>query len=259
MVRLTDISVAIEEFAPLCNQEEWDNCGWQIGPLSEEANSAMLCIDVTPEVIDEAIDNGCNLIVSHHPLIFRGISKITPNDYTSEIIIKAIQNGISIYSSHTAMDNVPQGVSGKMCEKLKLTNCSILEAQKHGIGSGMIGMTERPYKEKEFLEMVKNTFGAPVIKHTSLRGKEINKVAVCGGSGSFLIKEAKAQDADIFITADIKYHDFLGNYNNMLIADIGHFESEQFTKEIFYYIITKKFPKFAVRFSEMGKSPINTI
>lgn len=259
MIRLTDISNIIEQTAPLRLQEEWDNCGWQVGPLTEEATGALLCVDVTPEVLDEAIAKGCNLIVSHHPLIFSGLRKISPADETTSLVIKAIRNNISIYSSHTAMDRTPQGVSGMMCSKLGLKECVILDNPDGTEGLGMIGFTDRPYSEKEYLELVKNTFGCQSIRYSDLRGRDIRKVAVCGGSGASLIDEALNQGADIFITADVKYHQYFSSLGKMIIADIGHFESEQFTKEIFFNIISKKLPTFALYFSETGKSPINSL
>lgn len=240
-------------------QEEWDNCGWQVGPLTEEATAALLCIDVTPAVLDEAIAKGCNLIISHHPLIFSGLKKLSPADTTASIVIKAIQNGISIYSSHTAMDRASDGVSGMMCYKLGLTDCTILDNPEATEGLGMIGCTTVPYSEKEYLSIVKETFGCQSIRYSELRGKEIKRVAVCGGSGAYLIEEAMRQGADIFITADVKYHQYFASLGKMIVADIGHFESEQFTKEIFFNIISKKIPKFALYFSETGKSPINSL
>jgi len=259
MVKLTDISDAIEAVAPLNLQEEWDNSGWQVGPLKEEAKAALLCIDVTMDVLKEAISKGCDTIISHHPLLFSGVKSLNPQDEASGLIIEAIKKNISIYSSHTPMDSVPSGVSGKMCEKLSLKKCKILDANADGYGIGMIGFTDKEYDEVDFLKKIKDTFGCKSIRYTALRNKPIKKVAVCGGSGAYLIDEAIKQKADIFITADVKYHQFFIPSDKMIVADIGHFESEQFTKEIFYYIITKRFPKFAVLFSEWGKSPINTL
>lgn len=259
MLTLTNISDAIEEVAPLNLQEEWDNCGWQVGPLAEMAHGALLCIDVTPDVIDEAIAKRCNLIISHHPLIFSGLKKLSPADTTASLVIKAIQNRVSIYSSHTAMDRTADGVSGMMCRKLGLKSCTILDNPEGNEGFGMIGDTDLPYPEDEYLEMLKKVFGCQSIRHSDLRGKSIKRVAVCGGSGAFLIDEAMRQGADIFVTADVKYHQYFSSLGKMIIADIGHFESEQFTKEIFFNIISKKFPKFALYFSETGKSPINSL
>lgn len=259
MIRLTDIANLIEQTAPLRLQEEWDNCGWQVGPLTDEATGALLCVDVTPEVLDEAIAKECNLIVSHHPLIFSGLKKLSPSDTTAALVIKAIKNGVSIYSSHTAMDRAADGVSGMMCRKLGLKNCTILDNPEGTEGLGMIGDTEFPYTEDDYLSKVKETFNCQSVRYSDLRGKSIERVAVCGGSGSFLIDEALRQGANIFITADVKYHQYFTSLGKMIIADIGHFESEQFTKEIFFNIISKKLPTFALYFSETGKSPINSL
>ena len=259
MTKLSEIAKAIEEVAPLSLQEEWDNCGWQVGPLTTDATGALLCVDVTNEVLEEAIATGCNLIISHHPLIFSAIKKVSPADSTASLVITAIKNSISIYSSHTAMDMAFDGVSGMMCKKLGLENYTILDNHDAKEGLGMIGQTTHPYSETEFLNLLKSTFNCQSIRYSNLRGKDINRVAVCGGSGASLIDEAMRQGADIYVTADVKYHQYFSSLGKMIIADIGHFESEQFTKEIFFNIISKKFPKFAVRFSEAEKSPINSL
>lgn len=259
MATLKEIIATIEEIAPLTLQEEWDNSGWQVGPLTKEATAALLCVDVTPAVIDEAIERKCNLIISHHPLIFSGLKKINPDDATSGIIIKAIRHGISIYSSHTAMDRSAFGVSAKMCEKLNLKNCTFLDNPGGDAGLGMIGECDREYSEEEFLKKVKDRFGCQSIRYSDLCGRRVRKVAVCGGSGASFIEDAIRLDADIYVTADVKYHNYFTALGKLVVADIGHFESEQFTKEIFFDTISKKFPKFALLYSKMGISPVNSL
>ncbi len=258
-MKLIDLSNIIEEVAPLRLQEEWDNSGWQVGPLTDDVQGVLLCVDVTPDVIDEAVELDCNVIISHHPLIFSGLKKLQLSEQTSAMVIKAIQNGISVYSSHTAMDRAFDGVSGRMCSKLGLVNCKILDNPESGEGLGMIGDTDRPYTEEEFLNKIKSVFNCTSIRYSDLTGKVVKRVAVCGGSGAFLIDAAMEQGADIFVTADVKYHQYFSSLGKMVIADIGHFESEQFTKEIFFDIISKKMPKFAINFSKRGKSPINSL
>ncbi|MCQ2370271.1 MAG: Nif3-like dinuclear metal center hexameric protein [Paludibacteraceae bacterium] len=258
-MKLIDLANIIEETAPLRLQEEWDNSGWQVGPLEEDVKGVLLCVDVTSDVIDEAIELGCNVIISHHPLIFSGLKKLQLSEQTSAMVIKAIQKGISIYSSHTAMDRAFDGVSGRMCSKLGLAECKILDSPDSAEGLGMIGNTDRPYTEMEFLEKVKNVFNCKSIRYSELRGKMVQRVAVCGGSGAFLTESAMEQGADVFVTADVKYHQYFSSLGKMIIADIGHFESEQFTKEIFFDIISKKIPNFAIHFSKKGKSPINSL
>jgi len=258
-VLIKEITAAIEKVAPLTLQEEWDNSGWQVGPLADEATAALLCVDVTPAVLDEAIEKGCNLIISHHPLIFSGIKSVDPQDLTSGIVIKAIRNGISIYSSHTAMDRSKSGVSAKMCEKLGLKKCTFLDNPDGDAGLGMIGSTDKEYTEEEFLKRVKEAFGTRIMRYSDLCCKKVRRVAVCGGSGASFIDDAMRLGADIYVTADVKYHNYFPVLGKMVIADIGHYESEQFTKEIFFDIISKKFPKFAIHFSESGRSPINSL
>ncbi len=362
---LSQIISTIEKFAPLSLQESYDNSGLIIGTPSMEINSTLLCVDITEQVIEEAIEKNCNLIISHHPLVFAGIKKINGNNYVERCIIKAIKNDIAIYACHTNMDIVAGGVSYKMSEKLQLTKCRILSPTKGNLnkivcfvpedssekvrnamfeaGAGSIGnydncsynssgygsfragentnpyvgekgkthlekeikietivqshlsgsvinaiKNNHPYEEvaydiyplnnenpeigfgiigelkesvdcMEFLNTVKNTFRCQYIKHTPIIKNNIKKVALCGGSGSFLTNEALAQKADIFISADFKYHDYFKAENKLIIADIGHYESEQFTKEIFYDLLTKKIPNFAVRISEINTNPINYI
>lgn len=259
MENIRDIIATIEEIAPLSLQEEWDNSGWQVGPLTNEATAALLCVDVTPAVLDEAIEKGCNLILSHHPLLFSGVKSINPDDVTSGIIIKAIRHGISIYSSHTAMDRSAFGVSAKMCEKLNLKNCTFLDNPGGDAGLGMIGECDREYSEEEFLQKTKEAFGCKSIRYSELCGKRVRKVALCGGSGASFIDDAIKLGADIYITADVKYHNYFTALGKMVVADIGHYESEQFIKEIFFYTISKKFPKFALLYSKMGLSPVNSL
>jgi len=361
-MNVKEIITALEEFAPPQLQEDYDNTGLNIGNPNAEITGILLCIDITEDVVDEAIDNKCNMIVSHHPLIFGKLKKITGSDYVERCIIKAIKNDISIYCGHTSFDSVEKGVSYKICEKLRLQNLNILSPKKNflkkisvfipekhaekvrlsmfeaGAGSignynhcsfnvsgngsfkagenttayvgkkgvvhyepeiktemvfpahlesriisamlsahpyeevaydifsidnnwgkaglGMTGETIKPLEEKELLEILKEKFNIKNIRHSKLLGTKINKIAVCGGSGAAFINTAINSGAQVFISGDIKYHDYFLTENKILIIDIGHFESEQFTKEIFYDIIMKKKPNFAVRFSKINTNPI---
>lgn len=258
-MKTTDLANIIEEVAPLRLQEEWDNSGWQVGPLEEDVKGVLLCVDVTSEVIDEAIELGCNLIISHHPLIFHTIKKIQNSDPVTYVVIKAIQHNISIYSSHTSMDKAFDGVSGRMCVKLGLKNCKILDDPTATEGLGMIGETDKPYTEIEYLKKIKEIFNCSSVRYSNLTGNMVTKVAVCGGAGASYINNAMELGANIFITADVKYNQYYTPIGKMVVADIGHFESEQFTKEIFFDIISKKMPKFAIYFSKKGKSPLNSL
>lgn len=358
-----EITAIIESLAPVAYQESYDNAGLQVGSLNTEITGILLCIDVTPDVVDEAIAQKVNLIISHHPLIFSGIKQLTGSNLVEQAVIKAVKHDISIYSAHTNIDSVWDGVSMRIATILGLENLQILEpasdqlvklvtfaphqaAEKvrlamfdagaghignydrcsyniDGQGSfragegasphvgkvnethfepetrievivpkpilskvlsamieahpyeevaydiypllnknprsgfGMVGTLQNPLSESEFLEMVKTHFKVGCIRHTNLLGKKVGKVAFCGGSGASLIQKALARGADVFITADIKYHQFFDAENKILLADIGHFESEQFTVDIFYDLLTKKIPNFAVLKTKVNTNPIN--
>ncbi|MDR0873238.1 MAG: Nif3-like dinuclear metal center hexameric protein [Prevotellaceae bacterium] len=257
-MKIKEITQAIESFAPLAFQEDYDNAGLLLGNYDSEARAALLCIDVTETVIDEAIAKNCNLIIAHHPLIFKGLKSIIGKNEVERCVLKALKNDIAVYAAHTNLDNVEKGVSFKMAEKIGLHNLRILQPQQVDFyasdfpkaGAGVVGELETEIDELAFLQQLKIVFGTPCIKHSPLLGRKIKRVALCGGAGSFLIGEAKKANADVFVTGDVKYHDFFLAENHLFIADIGHFESEQYTKEIFFEIIRKKIPTFAVHFSE---------
>lgn len=361
-MNVSDITKLIEKIAPLALQEDYDNAGLLVGDETMEVTGALLCIDITEDVIDEAINKNCNLIISHHPLIFRSLKKLTGQNETQKCVIKAIKQNIAIYAAHTNLDNILNGVNGKIAEKLNLKNiqilrpisglllklitfvpvhsaenvrnalfeagagsignydeCSynaegfgtfrpneranpyvgnrfkchyeseirievilpkymknnvlqallashpyeepvydfyLLENDWKSTGTGLIGELETEIEEMDFLNQLKQVFHLNSIRYTALSGKKIKKVAVCGGSGSQFLTDAISVNSDIFISADFKYHEFFDAKNKILIADIGHFESEQFTKDVFYEIITKKMPTFAVRISEVNTNPI---
>ena len=353
----------IEEVAPLALQESYDNAGLLVGDSQTEVTSILICIDITEDVISEAIRKKCNLIVSHHPLIFTGLKKLTGQNEVQRCVAKAIKNDIAIYAAHTNLDSVLSGVSGKMAEKIGLKNIQILQpkqdtllklityvpklhsygvrqalfeagAGKIGnydscsfnsegvgtfranenaqpfvgnidefhsepetrievilpdylkyrvldallkthpyeepaydfvplknvwsqIGAGVVGELEEAEDELIFLNRIKSIFKTPTIRHTSLLDKKIKRVALCGGSGSSFLLDAINAKADVYISGDFKYHEFFEAQKQILIADIGHFESEQFTKDIFFEIITKKMPTFAVQISDSKTNPIN--
>jgi dinuclear metal center YbgI/SA1388 family protein len=361
-MQLKQITQYIESFAPLAFQESYDNAGLIIGQPDEEISGILITLDVTEEILDEAISKNLNLIVCHHPIVFSGIKKLNGKTYIERCVAKAIKNDIAIYAAHTNLDSVFGGVNSKICEKLELQNCRILaptpgflkklvtfvpvadaEKVRNAIlgagagrignydscsfnqtgsgtfrgndqtnpyageknqlhteeeyrietiipkhiqsevirallqahpyeevaydiypldneylqaGIGMIGELQKPVDELEFLQKIKATFNCAVVKHTQLLGRSIHRVAVCGGSGSTYLKMAMAQNADIFISGDFKYHQFFDAENQIIIADMGHYESEQFTKEVFYELLTKKFPKFAVHLSDCNTNPV---
>ncbi len=362
-MKLKDLCSYLDSIVPLSFQESYDNSGLQVGIPDREINQALLSLDVTEEVIEEAISCKCDIVISHHPLIFNGIKKITGRTLTERVLYKAIKHDIAVYSSHTNLDNFSNGVSRMMADKLNLKEIRVLSPLKSKLlklvtyipeshlekvssklfeagagvvgnydncgfsvngtgsfrgnektnpfsgekgitsyesevrfetvlyshlkdtiiktlldshpyeevaydifslensnietGSGCRGEFENPMNEIDFLNLISSVFDAKGVRYSKLTGKLIKKVALCGGSGAFLLSEALALRADAFITADLKYHNFFDADNKILLVDPGHFESEKFSAEILYGLINKKFPKFAVRFSETNTNPIN--
>jgi dinuclear metal center YbgI/SA1388 family protein len=362
-MRLSEICKYLDTEIPLSFQEGYDNSGLQVGFPESEISSALLTIDVTEKVITEASSKGCNLVISHHPLIFGGLKKITGSTYTERIVARSIKEDIAIYSAHTNLDSVGFGVSRKMASRLNLRNVRVLVPLKNRLlklvtfipepyldkvrsaifdaGAGAIGnydqcgytvsgtgsfragenstpfvgdigkihfenevrletvlfshlrasvikalLAAHPYEEVaydlyplendnieaglgctgefdkaipelDFLKLVSGRFDAEGIRYSDLTGRPVKKVALCGGSGASFLSNAIGAGADAFVTADLKYHNFFDASNSILLVDAGHFESEKFTTEILYDLIIKKFPKFAVRFSETNTNPIN--
>ena len=361
-MKIREISDYLESIAPLSSQESYDNCGFITGDKNWELSNALISLDCTEEIVDEAIASKCNLIISHHPIVFSGLKKITGRNYVEKTIIKAIKNDIAIYAVHTNLDNYFLGVNKKIASLLDIENPEILKPTKNALqklityvptdkienvkealfnagageignysecsfssegmgtfkgndksnpvygkkgtrsnepevklevlisthktqkivhallgahpyeevaydlipianynsteGSGMFGELKEPISEKEFLEKLKSVFKCGIIKHTALLNKPISKVAWCGGSGSFLLNSAKSKKADIYITGDFKYHEFFDAEGQIIIADIGHYESEQFTIELIADLITKKIPTFAPCLSKINTNPV---
>ena len=254
----------LESIAPPIFQEDYDNAGLIVGDPSMDIKGVMVCLDSIEEVIDEAIAKNCNVVVAHHPIIFRGLKKINGKNYIERTIIKAIKNDIAIYAIHTNLDNVLyNGVNQKIAQKLKLKSCKILSensqltSKKRPIGAGIIGELKTGMTSTAFLKYLKKEMHVSVIRHTAVIKGKIKRVAICGGSGSFLLSKAKAAKADVFITADFKYHEFFDADKELMIADIGHYESEQFTIELLHELISKKFRKFAAHYTKVNTNPIN--
>ncbi len=255
-MKVADICRIIEDFASLDKQESYDNSGLQVGDPEAEVKGLLVCLDITESVIDEAIAKGCNMIVSHHPLLFRGLKQITGKNHIERSVIKALQSGIALYSGHTNVDSVRWGVNGKMCEKLGLEVQGFLSAKSEEAGLGMIGTFPYPLSEDDFLALVKKTFHVGCLRHSVRTGRTVRKVALCGGAGSEFLPEALAVGADAYLTADLKYHDFHIPEGALLLVDAGHFETEQYTKEIFYDLLSKNIATFAVQISQSERSPV---
>ena len=267
MNRVSEILSYITEVAPIHWQESYDNSGLLVGDANALVDKVLLTLDLTEKVIDEAIENSFHLVISHHPLIFKGLKNILVDDTTGRIITKAIKNDIAIAAMHTNIDNSFYGVNRVLAEQLGLKNLNILHPnisesqtlsdQELQVGSGMIGVLENEISENEFLKFIKEKLNVGAIRHSELLNKPIKKVAICGGSGSFLMNDAKRCGADVYVTADLKYHDFFDADNEILIIDAGHFETEQFIKQLFADIILKKNPKFAVQISRVNTNSVN--
>ena len=253
-----DIASVIEEFAPLPLQEDYDNAGLQVGFRDRHVSAVMLCLDVTDEVLEEAIRRKCDMIVSHHPLIFRGLKNLTGADDTQRIAIRALEAGVAIYSAHTNLDSTWNGVSHEMAHMLGVTGIEVLSprAGDPRSGLGVIGDIE-PTPKLEFLRKVKEKFGVKALRYsTQSPALVIKRVALCGGSGASLIRDALSAGADLYVTGDVKYHDFTTYGLDMVIADIGHYESELCSMRIFSRIIRQQYPDLVVYFSDEQANPV---
>ena len=361
-MQLSEITSYLETIAPLAYQESYDNSGLLVGDPSMNITKAIVSLDCVEDVVEEAIREGANLIISHHPIVFSGLKRFTGSNYIERVVMKAIKHDIALYAIHTNLDNVRHGVSARMAERLGLENLQILEPKagllsklqtfvphdkagevrdalfaagaghignysecsfnsegygtfmgnehsnayvgeknvlhtepetkvevvfptrlsskilkalflahpyeevayemiaienKHQeVGSGIIGELPNAFTEADFLELLKYGLQTKVVRHTALSGKKIKKVAVCGGSGSFLLKNAIQSGADAFVTADYKYHQFFDAEGKILITDVGHYESEQFTMDLLLEKIQKKFPTFAVCLTKCNTNPV---
>ncbi len=264
-MRIREITDAIEQYAPLRLQEEWDNAGIQVGNPEAEITGVLLCTDATEVVVAEAIALGYNLVISHHPLIFRGLKKIMGRTPVERTVAMAIKHDITIYSAHTNMDSAWQGVSFRMADKIGMTDVQFLDdnaVPPYGdmncatAGCGVIGNIE-PMSARDALKRVKAAFEVGAIKYSGDAESMVSRVALCGGAGGFLLDKAVEMGAQLYVTADMRYHDFLDNNQRIVVADIGHYESEHFTKEIFLEIIQKKNPTFAVAFAKKELNQVN--
>ncbi|MBP3663295.1 MAG: Nif3-like dinuclear metal center hexameric protein [Bacteroidales bacterium] len=254
--KVKDVMAVIEEFAPLALQEKWDNSGLCIGSPEDKVSSVLLGLDCTPELVDEAIACGADMIVTHHPLIFSGLKKISAEDLVGEAVVKAIRAGISVYAAHTSADKVIAGVSGAMAARLGLKGVRILDEDGEGTGLGVVGNLPEPMTAQDALELVKERFALKVVKSSKPVGCKIERVAMCGGSGGSLIGAARAAGAQLYISGDISYHNFF-TPEGFMIMDIGHYESEIEIVDILFSLIKKNFPTFAVRITQnMQSNPI---
>ena len=239
-----EITRALEAFAPLDIQESWDNSGLLIGSPQDPVHGVLVGFDCTPELIEEAVEKGCDMVVTHHPLIFKGIRRINSGDPVGAAVMKAVQKGVAVYAAHTTADKVIGGVSGAMARRLDLKDVEFLEPGPEGFGLGLVGNWAEPKTRKEALSFVKERFGLKVIRSSKPLESPISRVALLGGGGGGEIESALRAGAQLYITADISYHNFF-TPEGFMVMDIGHFESEVEIVDIFLAQIRKNFPNFA--------------
>ena len=262
-MKINKVVDALEQYAPLPLQEGYDNAGLQVG-LTEtvEVSGALLCLDVTEQVVEEAIEKGCNLIVSHHPLIFRKLARLSDENYVQRTVRKAIKNDIAIVSMHTNMDAATGGVNFKIAEKLGLKNLSFFAGEKEvdGVkgGEGVIGEVSETdgWAADDLVLLLRDKFAVESVQCNQLLRRPIRRVALCGGAGSFLLDAAIQAGADAFVTGEMHYHEYFGHEQEIQICVIGHYQSEQFTSEIFKSIIEEKCPGVKCFISEINTNPI---
>jgi dinuclear metal center YbgI/SA1388 family protein len=251
-MKVKDITEALEQFAPLSIQEGWDNSGLCIGSPEDEVHGVLVGFDCTPELVDEAVEKGCDMVVTHHPLIFRGLKRIQGGEPVTDAVIKAVRAGVAVYAAHTTADKVIAGVSGAMARRLGLRDIALMQ-DEGGFGLGAVGTLPHPMTGEEAIAYVKEKFGLEAVR-TSKPVARVEKVAMCGGSGSSEIDAARATGAQLYISGDISYHHFF-TPEGFMVMDIGHFESEVDIVEILCKVIREKIPTFAVRISDnLGRS-----
>lgn len=263
-MQIKTIIDSLEDWAPIQLQESYDNSGLIVGDPEVICTSVLCSLDCTEDVVEEAIQKGCNLIVSHHPIIFKGIKQFSGDHFVNRTVLKAIQNNIALYAIHTNLDNVIHGVNSSLADRLHLENRKILapipglfDSNGQAVGAGLVGELPLETEPEAFIKWVKEKLNLHVIKYTKLIDKKLINIALCGGSGSFLLDQIKEQNIDCFITSDLKYHDFFEADGKFLLMDIGHGESEQFVPALIVDYLKRKFLTFAVLESEVKTQPIS--
>lgn len=262
-MQVKDVISAIESFAPPALQESWDNTGLQTGDAEAECTGVLICLDPTEEVVAEAVRRECNLVVSHHPLLFRGLKHITGATPVERTVVVAIRAGVAIYSSHTALDSARGGVSYAIARSIGARVERVLRpasgsSADAGEGLGVVAVFPEPLIPADFIARVKHACGSGILRCTApADGLAISRIAVCGGAGGEFIPDAVAACADAYLTADVRYHDFGEWADRIFIVDAGHYETESCTKMLFMQLIKEKFANFAVYISATEKNPIN--
>lgn len=253
---LQSIIDIIESVAPRDKQEEWDNSGLQVGDTSAEISAALLTTDITEAVVNEAISLGCNLIISHHPLIFHPLRHLTGQSQTERCVETCIRHHIAVYSAHTTMDKFLHGVSGRMAEKMGITDYDIMFPDAEGYGLGVVGNLPEALTPEEFLLQLQAAFNAPWLRYTNSPKEKIQKAAFCGGAGGDMTYLAVQCGADVYVSADFRYHQFQEFANDIMVVDMDHWVSEHFTRDIFAELLAGKVRTFIAK---SDKSPIQIV
>ena len=257
-MKVRDIAAAIESFAPLALQESYDNAGLIVGRMDDDVHKALLAVDVTEEVIAEAVAEGCDMIITHHPIIFHAMKRFNSASQTERCVEEAIRRGIVLYAAHTNLDSTPDGMSWRVAQMLGLENIAVMQpTNTEGAGFGVVGELAEAMPSADFMRRVMERFDVKALRHSDVVKTEIRKVAICTGSGGSLIDDARKSGADIYLTADLRYNDFMRHENAIILADMGHFESEYCAIQILFDILSKKIPIFAVRKSVCSRNPVN--
>ena len=257
-MKIAEIAAAIESFAPLAWQESYDNSGLIVGRPDDEVHRALLAVDVTEEVLDEAEREGCDMVITHHPIVFHALKRFNSADLTQRCVERAIRSGIALYACHTNLDAAPDGMSVRLAGMLGVVRPEIMQpAGDSGAGFGAVGDLPEEVAFADFMERIRRVTGARVLRHSAPARPTVRRVAVCTGAGAFLMAEARRAGADIYLTSDLKYNDFTAPDGAFTAVDAGHFESEYCAIEILFDILSKKLRTFAVRRSECSCNPVH--
>ena len=255
-MKLREVTAALERLAPLRLQDEWDNSGLQVGFPESDADRVLVCLDVTEEIVDEAVAKRCNLIVSHHPLLFKALRQVSDATYQQRCVVKALAAGISVYSAHTSLDNAPGGVNYEIARRLGLQDLRWLSPMEGAdAGSGLVGELPSPRRDADFLAEVKQLFGVESLRHSVPDGRLVRRVALCGGAGAFLLGEAVRSGADCFLSGEFHYHDYFEN-RGVLLVELGHYQSEQFTQDLLCDYLKEQCPGLQVVKTALNTNPI---
>jgi dinuclear metal center YbgI/SA1388 family protein len=255
-VNIKEVVTTLESFAPLPLQESYDNAGLQIGLTATEVSGVLLCLDVTEKVILEAETMGCNLIVSHHPLLFKGLKCISDASLPERCVALALKKNIAIYSVHTNLDNADGGVNFEIARRLGLRCVRFMIPNAQEGGSGLIGELPEMMEPMDFLQMIRREFHVECLMHNELLNRPVQRVSLCGGAGAFLLEEAVRQKADAFLTGEMHYHMYMGLEQRIQIAVLGHYQSEQYTKELLSGILSEAYPDMKIVISKTNTNPI---